>query len=138
MTTITIREKTTSKRWRGFGNLLRKELGGFWRTRSWMIHLLLYLLLVNGLIAFDAWDTKQAGGASSEVFVSFFAFHALFVMAGVIISAQGSIVGERQDGTAAWILSKPVSRGAFLLSKLTALGGSFFIVGVLVPVIRRK
>ena len=33
---------------------------------------------------------------------------------------QGTIVGEKQSGTAAWVLSKPVSRPAFLLAKLTA------------------
>lgn len=135
MTIIAIPETGTSKRWRGFSNLLRKELGGWWRTSTWIIHMAVYLLMVNGLTALDSWDTKQAGGEVGEVFGSFFAFHALFVMAGVIISAQGSIVGERQEGTAAWILSKPVSRGAFLLSKLTAMGGSFLIVGVLVPVV---
>jgi len=134
MTTIVIEQESKRGEWRSFTNLLHKELGGWWRTGTWLIHLLLYLLLVNGLTAFDAWETRQAGGAADEVFVGFFAFHALFVMAGVLISAQGSIVGERQAGTAAWILSKPVSRSAFLLAKLTALGGSFFVVGVLAPV----
>lgn len=135
MTTITIQNERKIRHGRGFANLLRKELGGWWRTGAWIIHLLAYLLLVNGLTAFDAWDTRQAGGEAAEVFVGFFVFHALFVMAGVVISAQGSIVGERQDGTAAWILSKPVSRQAFLLSKLAALGGSFIAVGVLAPVV---
>ena len=113
MTTVAIQKIETSKRWRGFGNLLRKELGAWWRTRTWIIHMAVYLLIVNGLTALDAWDTKQAGGEVGELFGSFFAFHALFVMAGVIISAQGSIVGERQDGTAAWILSniRSPSRG---------------------------
>ena len=135
MTTITINENSTVKQGRGFANLLKKEWGGWWRTFTWAGHLLVYLLMVNGLTVFDAWDTRQTGGSADEAFVGFFAFHSLFVMAGVIISAQGSIVGERQNGTAAWILSKPVSRNAFLLSKLTALGGSMAIVGVLIPTI---
>ncbi|MGE5123106.1 MAG: ABC transporter permease, partial [Acidobacteriaceae bacterium] len=37
-----------------------------------------------------------------------------------IITGQEAIIGERQSGTAAWLLSKPVSRPAFILSKLAA------------------
>lgn len=137
MTTITLKPNQTNKTnwWRGFNNLLGKELSSWWRTGAWLIHLLVYLVIVNGLTAFDTWDTKQSGGEVAEVFVGFFAFHLMFVMAGVVLSTQGSIIGERQDGTAAWLLSKPLSRSAFLLAKLTALGGSFLIVGVLIPVL---
>jgi ABC-2 type transport system permease protein len=44
----------------------------------------------------------------------------VFATIGVCILMQGSIVGEKQSGTAAWILSKPVSRSAFVLAKLVA------------------
>jgi ABC-2 type transport system permease protein len=39
---------------------------------------------------------------------------------GVVIGAQGAIIREKQLGTAAWILSKPASRSAFILSKWVA------------------
>lgn len=36
----------------------------------------------------------------------------------MVVRTQGAIVGERQNGTGEWVLSKkPVSREAFLLSK---------------------
>ena len=49
---------------------------------------------------------------------------------GVIVLAQSRIIGDKQLGTAAWLLSKPLSRSAYLLSKLLADG-----VGILVTMI---
>jgi len=42
------------------------------------------------------------------------------------------VIGEKQGGTAAWILSKPVSRSSFILSKLAAdaVGVMLFIVAI--------
>lgn len=39
---------------------------------------------------------------------------------GVSIIMQTSVVGEKRSGTAAWVLSKPVSRAAFIAAKLIA------------------
>jgi ABC-2 type transport system permease protein len=39
---------------------------------------------------------------------------------GIIVMMQDAIIEEKQMGTAAWILSKPVSRQAFLSAKLVA------------------
>jgi ABC-2 type transport system permease protein len=50
-------------------------------------------------------------------------FTLIFTGAGAIIVAQGTIIGEKQSGTAAWVLSKPVSRTAFLLAKCAYLPG---------------
>jgi len=47
----------------------------------------------------------------------------IFSGACAIILAQGTIIGEKQSGTAAWVLSKPVSRTAFLLAKCAYLPG---------------
>jgi ABC-2 type transport system permease protein len=42
----------------------------------------------------------------------------------VVILAQDTLIGEKQSGTVAWVLSKPSSRSAFILSKVisSALG----------------
>jgi ABC-2 type transport system permease protein len=45
--------------------------------------------------------------------------------------AQGEIIDEEKLGTAAWILSKPVSRPAFILSKLFANAFNLLVVMVL-------
>jgi ABC-2 type transport system permease protein len=42
----------------------------------------------------------------------------IFPVINVVIVLQDVIIGEKETGTAAWILSKPVSRSAYILSKL--------------------
>jgi ABC-2 type transport system permease protein len=51
----------------------------------------------------------------------------------MIIIAQDALVEEKQTGTAAWILSKPVSRVSFFLSKLIANGLGGLVTMVLIP-----
>ena len=52
---------------------------------------------------------------------------------GTLILAQDEIVGEKQTGTAAWILSKPIARMSFILSKLAANGLGILIFILLIP-----
>jgi ABC-2 type transport system permease protein len=52
---------------------------------------------------------------------------------GVIIAMQGAVVGEKQSGTAAWVLSKPVSRPAFILSKAIGNSAGLLFTAVFVP-----
>ena len=40
-------------------------------------------------------------------------------------------MGEKQSGTAAWVLSKPVSRTAFVVAKFVALGTGVMTTAVL-------
>ncbi len=67
----------------------------------------------------------------SEGIRALFQLGATALAIGTIILAQGKVIGERQTGIAAWILSKPVSRPAYFLSKLVAysIGISVIMVG---------
>ena len=56
-----------------------------------------------------------------------FKMGALVLAAGAVILVHDSIIGERQQGVTEWLLSKPVSRPSYVLSKLVAHG-----LGVLV------
>lgn len=126
-----------SVRNRGLSNLFRKEMAAWWSTRNWWVQMLIYLTLINGLTGAALFGLTQSGELASvettEVYLLFFVFHLLFASAGVIITSQGAVVGEKQQGTAAWILSKPVSRSSFLLAKYAAFGVNFLIVTVLIP-----
>ena len=62
-------------------------------------------------------------------------FASVFVAIGVIIGLQGAVLGERRSGTAQWVLSGPVSRSSFVLSKLLSHSLGFLIVALAVPAV---
>lgn len=64
--------------------------------------------------------------------ILFFLMSGIALPIAAIIAGQDVIIGEKQSGTAAWVLSKPVSRPAFILSKLLANGLGFLVTGILV------
>ena len=103
---------------RGLDNLLDVELGRWFRTRKWWLQILVWAALVNLILFFMVLSGEV--GDSTELAVTFAVLHSLFATFGVCILMQGTLVGEKQSGTAAWVLSKPVSRPAFVLAKLIA------------------
>jgi len=103
---------------RGLDNLLGVELGRWFRTKKWWVQILLWAAIINAILALVI-ISEDSGGAA-ELVVLFNVFLGVFATFGVCILMQGVIVGEKQLGTAAWVLSKPVSRPAFLLAKLIA------------------
>jgi ABC-2 type transport system permease protein len=122
---------------RGFANLLRQENRMWWGTRKWLVHLLLWLVVLNGLILLVGIPESRETNNPSAVFTTliqvFFQVGALATAIGMVTTAQGAIVREKQLGTAAWILSKPVSRSAFVLAKFMAYATSFVSLAILVP-----
>jgi ABC-type transport system involved in multi-copper enzyme maturation permease subunit len=58
---------------------------------------------------------------------------AILTAITVMVLAQGAIIGERRSGTVSWVLSSPVSRGAFVLSKLVSLAMGGIVLMVLLP-----
>ena len=121
---------------RGFANLLRKENGEWWHTRRWWTQSLIFLLIVNGILAIGLWvvpnvDPAEAGPPEENL--SFFVQPmTLFPMFAIIVITQGALIGEKQSGTAAWIMSAPVSRSAFILAKLVANATGFLVTIILV------
>jgi ABC-2 type transport system permease protein len=60
---------------------------------------------------------------------------AAVVGIGIVITLQGAIVGEKQLGTAAWVMSKPASRAAFILAKVIHYALGFGITAILIPTV---
>jgi ABC-2 type transport system permease protein len=113
----------------GFSPLWRKENHRWWGTRSWLLKILMWMGIVDGLLAITLFMPSKTGGGEAaqaeaalaqEALMAFFLLAAMFPTFGVIIFGQDTVIDERKAGTAAWVLSKPVSRAAFLLSKLFA------------------
>ncbi len=121
---------------RGLGNLLRGEFSGWFRSRKWWGHSLLWLLIINLILFFTMMGSKEAAKTGEEVsdtIMLYCIFGGLFVAIGVMIIMQGAIVGEKRSGTAAWVLSKPVTRAAFVVSRLVGNTTGVLLTAVLVP-----
>jgi ABC-2 type transport system permease protein len=133
----------------GFGNMLSKELGEWFHTTRWMWQLLIWLIILNGFVAFmlfvipalasimpEFQPTVEMiyGGFPPEVGGAkmFFTIATLAGIIGSVIMAQDEIIQEKQSGTAAWILSKPTARPAVILTKLLSntTGVLVFIVAL--------
>jgi len=133
---------------RGFSNLFRKENRAWWGTRRWWINALLWTGLLCGLTAIMLFvpseevneateaEITQAGGLLAYILSLglniFFQFGVPVLAIGTVILAQDLIIGEKQSGVAEWLLSKPVTRRAYVLAKLAAnaLGVFALLVGL--------
>jgi ABC-2 type transport system permease protein len=127
---------------RGLGNLLRGELSRWFKSRKVWLHTLMWLLIINLILFFTTIGlseaTKEAAAAGEpppevETVMLYGVFGGMFVAFGVMIIVQGAIVGEKRSGTAAWVLSKPVTRTAFVVSRLIGNTLGVLVTAVLVP-----
>jgi ABC-2 type transport system permease protein len=125
---------------RGFGNLLRKELGEWWGTRRWWVQLIIWLALLNGITTFMMLEDPAAIGftpleQAHDIVRTFLVMGAAVTAIGVITTVQGAIVGEKQLGTAAWVMSKPAARPAFILAKAVAHAIGFALTAAAIPAV---
>ena len=121
---------------RGFGNLFRNENNLRWGRYRWILSVLIWLVILNGFIFLVAYGEADSGKSTpseiaEEGIAIFMTFGTIATAVGVITAVQGAIIHEKQLGTAAWVLSKPASRNAFVLAKLL----SYALAYLLVPLI---
>ncbi|UCE12900.1 MAG: ABC transporter permease subunit [Candidatus Heimdallarchaeota archaeon] len=116
----------TTGRFGGLGNLLQAEFSR-WRTWDWYIMAIIWVAIISfstlGMIA--STDTT----ITDAILILGFMI-GMFPVIAVVIIMQDEIVSHRETGTIAWLLSKPVKRSSFILSKL--IGN---IVGVLISMV---
>jgi ABC-2 type transport system permease protein len=135
----------------GFSNLLRKENHLWWRTSRWWVQTLIWLAIANGILFMvigvapkmenppgQASDTQttQTGDSQESLAIMgltvFLKMAGIAIAIGVVVLAQDTLIGEKQSGTAAWVLSKPTSRSAFILSKVVSHAFGILITMVVV------
>jgi len=115
---------------RGLGNLLDNEFGGWWRTSLWWIQTLIWVGVIGFMLGAEVIGAKEN---LANTLMIYGVFAGLFPAVAVIIIMQDALVGEKQTGTAAWVLSKPASRPAFILSKLVANSLGVLVTMVILP-----
>ncbi|OLS26687.1 MAG: hypothetical protein HeimC3_07890 [Candidatus Heimdallarchaeota archaeon LC_3] len=126
---------------RGFWNLFSTEIGRWKRTKSWWLQTLLWVMVINVLMFFPVIgsimgeDSAEALSPTEmmEGAVFFYIIFSMMTVYGVIVIMQNVIVGEKKSGTAAWILSKPVSRFAFISSKLLSNSFGILVSMLIIP-----
>ena len=118
----------------GFGNMFRKEVGQWWGTRTWWVQILIWVLILNGISTIVA--LTEAGTPEQvlqEVMLTFLPMSLGAIGIGTVITVQGAIVGEKELGTAAWVMSKPASRAAFILAKTFAYAIGYWVTAIIIP-----
>ena len=115
---------------RGLANVLHGELYTWFATRRWWVQILIWAACTNLIFSIVAFTTPNGEENIDSVLILFNIFMGLTGPIGVGIVMQPAIVGEKRSGTAAWIISKPVSRIAFVLSKLISNATGIFVTMV--------
>ena len=77
---------------RGLGNLLRAEMGGWWKTSAWWVQSLIWTGVINLGIASVLWGSTEDAPAALSLYVL---FSCLFPTIAVIIVLQDAIIGEK-------------------------------------------
>ena len=120
--------------WRAFSSATRKELLQLWRTHRALVVWSVFLLfgLMSPLLAkFTPQILTMVEGAEqfadlipeptkADAMTQYIGNITQFGFIIAIVLGMGAVAGEKERGTAAIILSKPMSRWAFLMSKFTA------------------
>lgn len=113
----------------GLGGLLRGELTR-WFGRRGLVHLVVWTVGIQGLLY---WDTVAVKDPFPE-WRGFDLLIHLWWIAGPLAAigiAQNALIEERHNDTAAWVLSKPVSRSSFVISKIISDAGGIVLLGVI-------
>lgn len=124
----------------GFWNLLARENKVWWRSRRWLLQILVGVAGLGGFLALAlfvlpgmaeaAGETLDLREAGTQIF---FGLGAFALAIDIIILTQNTIIGEKESGIAEWVLSKPVSRPAYIVAKLLANSIGVLVTLILTP-----
>ena len=122
----------------GFSTFLGKEFTEIRKTwRIWVIPgMLLFFAITSPIIAqvtpgLMASISKSQPGMTVKMppptwrdsYAQFLKSLSQMVLIAVVITGAGAVSGERSSGTAVLTLTKPVSRGSFVLAKIVSQAG---------------
>ena len=140
-TEVSAQADPLSTGWRLFMVALRKELLQQWRTRRVLVVGAVFALfgLISPLLAYftpqllsslegaelfaELIPTPTAADAVGQYIKNFTQFGFLIA----VLMGMGAVAGEKEKGTTAMILSKPLPRWAFVLSKFVAQAAVYLL-----------
>ncbi len=130
-------EKAAGRGWlRGLSNLIQGEFSSWFKSSKWWKHLIMWFSIVNLMMLIMVIASKEAPAEGAEgppVLFMYGIFGGMFVAFGVMIIMQRVIIGEKRSGTASWVLSKPVTPAAFVVSRLVVNSIGILLTSVVIP-----
>lgn len=129
---------------RGLRTILRREIKKWWGTRRWLLQTLIWVLFLDGMVVLGLYVLPQLQDPSTgepalpgeplqTATEMIFALGMMALAIGVVILMQNVIIDEKQTGTIEWVLSKPLSRTAFIVAKLIANSLGVLVTMFLIP-----
>ena len=116
----------------GFGGYLWGEMLPWLGWRG-LIRLVVWTALANGVLYLSIVTDWDPGWISLESLDEAVDWVWLFASIGAVAVAVGPVVTERRRGTAGWVVSKPVSRGCYIVGKVVAHSVGVAVSMVLIP-----
>lgn len=144
MTTMTGLQEMQGSDWRrGLAPLVRRELRNWWGGRRWIVQAAIWTVIRVGGLAFALYllpEIMAADGvglsareALENGIQMFFGLGMVGLGVGAIVLLQDAIIEEKARGTAEWVLSKPVSRTAYILAKLAPNLLGMLVTMIVIP-----
>lgn len=128
-----LQHKTGHSHLRGFLGLTAAELRRWFPIRA-------FVLAVGGsglvLGIYAIWASVPASQDNPRLATLLYPLMAVWTALLVLVmvaATQGATANEIEEGTASWVLAKPVARPAFVLSKIAAAVPGVVLGAVLIP-----
>ena len=116
----------------GFGGYLWGELLPWLGWRG-LLRILVWTGVVNLVLYLDVTTDWDIGWVTLESLDEAVDLVWLFAALGAIVVTVGPVVRERRRGTAGWVVSKPVSRGTYIVGKVVAHSLGVAVSMVFIP-----
>ena len=135
--------RRTGSDWRrGFAPIAARELRRWLATRRGVIHLVLWSGLLGGLLAMALFVIPEAMPEEDAMSLAdrldagrqfFFGAGAIATAIGAVVVLQDALLEDKTAGTVELVLSKPLSRTAYVLGRLLPNLAAFLIAMIAVP-----
>lgn len=138
----TLTRRTGSDWRRGFAPIARRELRRWLATRRGAIHLVLWSGLLGGMLALalfvipEAMPEEEAMSLADRLDAGrqfFFGVGAIATAIGAVVVLQDALLEDKSAGTVELVLSKPLSRTAYVLGRLLPNLAAFFVTMMAAP-----
>ncbi|MFW9850563.1 MAG: ABC transporter permease subunit [Candidatus Thorarchaeota archaeon] len=114
--------------WRmGLSNMVRKEFTAWFGSSAWWKQALIWSVVLTFIVIGGAVADPEIG------IIMFVLMGSIFMTIATIIASQEFILEEKRTGSVAWVLSKPLSRTAFIIAKLFPNAINLIVSIVFIP-----